>query len=292
MALLYPDVRMLLEARRKGAPFDRVMTIAHLAMFLHPRELATLQAEFKPRAVLEGYQFGSYSDPFFKECLGVSDLTTVDASDYEGAVRVHDMNRPIPPEMWNSFDAVIDAGSLEHIFNVPVALANMMRAARVGGRVFITTPANNLCGHGFYQFSPELMYRVFSAENGFEIKQVNFLRTPFPGVELSPICKVYRVSDPSAVTRRVGLQSSDAAMMQVEAVKREDVEPFQKSPQQSDYAAQWNNEAGVRSPLERLLKDRIAPKIPAWIKGRLLGHYIKRRYSYKNRSFYDPRSVE
>ena len=242
--------------------------------------------------MLQGYQWGNYSDDFFKECLGVAELTTVDASAYEGATRVHDMNSPIPQEMWNQFDAVIDAGSLEHIFNVPVALANMMRAACVGGRVFITTPANNLCGHGFYQFSPELMYRVFSPENGFEVKQVNFLRAPFPGVELAPIRKFYRVTDPSAVTRRVGLQSSDAAMMQVEAVKREDVEPFKKPPQQSDYAAQWNQEAGARSSMERLLKDRIAPRIPAWIKGRLLGHYIKRRYSYKNHSFYSRQPIE
>ena len=30
-----------------------------------------------------------------------------------------------------------------------------MALPKVGGDVYICTPANNLCGHGFYQFSPE-----------------------------------------------------------------------------------------------------------------------------------------
>jgi hypothetical protein len=32
------------------------------------------------------------------------------------------------------------------------------------------TPANNQMGHGFYQFSPELFFRVFSQENGYLLR--------------------------------------------------------------------------------------------------------------------------
>ena len=38
----------------------------------------------------------------------------------------------------------------------------------VGGSIFVNTPANNMMGHGFYQFSPELMYRIFAEANGFD----------------------------------------------------------------------------------------------------------------------------
>ena len=62
------------------------------------------------------------------------------------------------------------------IFNFPVAIRNLMRMAKVGGQVFLTTPANNFCGHGFYQFSPELAYRIFALENGFEPASVVFPR--------------------------------------------------------------------------------------------------------------------
>jgi len=36
----------------------------------------------------------------------------------------------------------------------------------------IHTPASNLCGHGFYQFSPELFYRALNATNGFEVERM------------------------------------------------------------------------------------------------------------------------
>jgi hypothetical protein len=47
---------------------------------------------------------------------------------------------------------VIETGSLDHIFNFPVAISNLMQMTRVGGSVFLTTVANNLCGHGFSGF--------------------------------------------------------------------------------------------------------------------------------------------
>ncbi len=82
---------------------------------------------------------------------------SLDCSDYEHCDIVHDMNRPIDPSHHGTFDVVIDGGSLEHIFNFPVAVANCMNLVKVGGSVFIFTPANNHMGHGFYQFSPDVL---------------------------------------------------------------------------------------------------------------------------------------
>jgi hypothetical protein len=48
-------------------------------------------------------------------------------------------------------------------FNFPVALANAMKMAKIGGHFAARTPANNQCGHGFYQFSPGLFYRIIGA---------------------------------------------------------------------------------------------------------------------------------
>src|SRR4029077_10267153 len=117
----------------------------------------------RPRqAPLAGYQFGNYADDFWNEFLDAESVETLDYSTYEGASIVHDLNSPVPASLHGRFDAVIEAGSLEHIFNFPMAIRNLMRMTKVGGWVFITTVANNLCGHGFYQFSPELIYRIFS----------------------------------------------------------------------------------------------------------------------------------
>ena len=39
---------------------------------------------------------------------------------------------------------------------------------KLGGHFIGVYPIDNFCGHGFYQFLPELFFRCFSQENGFE----------------------------------------------------------------------------------------------------------------------------
>ena len=97
------------------------------------------------------------------------------------------------------------------------ALSNLMRMTRTGGTLFLSTPANNLCGYGFYQFSPELMFRIFSPVNGFDPPRVTLLEGILPAFELTPVRRVYDVADPSAVRCRVGLRSRNPAMMAVQA---------------------------------------------------------------------------
>ena len=104
------------------------------------------------------------------QSLGASSVDSMDNSDFEGARLVHDLNQPIPADWKGRYDAVIDGGTLEHVFNFPVALRNVMEMVQPGGRLFIHNCANNLCGHGFYQFSPELFFRVLSPANGFQMQ--------------------------------------------------------------------------------------------------------------------------
>lgn len=277
MGLLYDDAGGMLEAKKRGISFNSVLTIGRLSLYLHPKELAAIGG-------LSDYVFGEFSDRFFREKLDTSELVTLDNSDYEGASRVHDMNQPLPLDLCGRFDAVIDGGSLEHIFNVPVSLANLMRAAKVGGSVFITTPANNLCGHGFYQFSPELMFRAFSPENGFEIRDIRLLRSPFPGVEAVPIRAVYRVIDPAITRQRVGLQSRHVAILRMEAIKRKETTPFAVAPQQSDYASAWVKDSATPERKDAL--RRMLDKFPLSISRIIRAHILRRRFSFANRKCY------
>src|SRR5689334_7760613 len=161
MAIQFQDAQELWEAHQNGASFERTATIAHLNLSLRPSDVRWLQRSYRAArpssqgTPLDGYRRGECVEVFLAGYLGAKECVSIDYSDYEGATVTHDMNLPIGREHWNGYDAVIDAGSLEHIFHFATALSNMMRMTKVGGRVFITTPANNLCGHGFYQFSPE-----------------------------------------------------------------------------------------------------------------------------------------
>ena len=292
MGLIFYDAKRLWEASLSGVSFERTLTVGHQQLFLHPSELKALRRAYQARpprplaSPLANYQFGEYADRFCREFLGVTALESIDYSAYEGATIIHDMNKPIPESLRGRFDALIEAGSLEHIFNFPVAVENLMQMVKVGGTVFLTTVANNQCGHGFYQFSPELIYRVFSAENGFESGPVVFLEATFPGVEETPIRRAYTVVDPISVGCRVGLVSRRPIMMAVEARKIKNARPFAVAPQQSDYTVAWNGGMASSAGKTAKLVRRIMKKLPLYWRRKLHGYYSNWKYSLRNRRFY------
>ena len=205
MGLNYWEARLLWEARSRGVSFVDTLTVARLSLNLHPGEVAWLAAAHRRRfpnaegTPLKSYQFGEYADDYLRSFAGASAVTVMDYSAYEGATVIHDLNQPVPEALCGKFDAVIEGGSLEHVFNYPVALASLMRLVKPGGTLFMSTPANNCCGHGFYQFSPELMYRVFSEANGFKVRRVVLVEGVYPSFELTSNRKAYEVRDPAAV---------------------------------------------------------------------------------------------
>jgi hypothetical protein len=107
------------------------------------------------------------SDVAFFALLGLRDVKALDFSDYEGPDIVCDLNEPVPPELRGRFATVLDGGTLEHVFDVRQALANVSLMLAPGGTVIHIVPVNNQVGHGFYQFSPTLFFDYYKA-NGFE----------------------------------------------------------------------------------------------------------------------------
>src|SRR6266436_899180 len=174
MALDNDGSRFLLYARSRGVEFTSTAMIGRQRLCIDYNRLSGNLADFGYRGVdigrlLEGAN--GYAEPFLK-VLGCEDVCSFDASPYEQATYVHDFNFPVNPHFHGRFTSVIDGGTLEHIFNFPVAIKNCMEMVTVGGHYLGITPANNACGHGFYQFSPELYFRIFSGENGFRTHQV------------------------------------------------------------------------------------------------------------------------
>ena len=62
-------------------------------------------------------------------------------------------------------------------------------------------PVNNFAGHGFYQFSPELAFRVLSPQYGFRILDA-ILIEPY-----RPSPRYFRVADPEAAGHRIPFRS-------------------------------------------------------------------------------------
>ena len=292
MGLNYWEARLLWEARSRGVSFASTLTVARLSLNLHPGEVAWLTAAHHrlfPNAEgtpLKNYRFGEYADDFLRSFIGASAVIVMDYSAYEGATVIHDLNQPVPERLCGAFDAVIEGGSLEHIFNYPAALTNLMRLVKLGGTLFMSTPANNCCGHGFYQFSPELMYRVFSEANGFKVQRVILVEGVYPSFELTSNRKAYEVRDPAEVGIRIGLVSQRPVMMLVEATKIRDVVPFASPPLQSDYVKVWQ-QADAKGPAGLAVRlKQLVDRLPRFIQSPLLGLRLRRLYSLSNRRFY------
>jgi SAM-dependent methyltransferase len=317
MGLSLEMTRFLLTARMQGVRFDDTLTLGRQHMTPGPKRLESLlAADGLWPAGAEGEAFraeltaAQWRFDVFSQRLGVKRLVACDASAFEGAEFVLDLNQPVGPEREQQFDVIIDGGTLEHVFNFPVAMSNVMRMLRVGGHFLCSTPANNECGHGFYQFSPELFFRVFSEADGFRVKRclaltdgtllARFLGVAYPYHARG---RLYEVTDPAKAGERVMMMSSLPAYLMVLAEKTAHVTPFRAAPQQSDYVPQWQagrtvtplDAMGGGSSTEGWLRRTFSEDFCREVLPRLAGLLDplrtwrhRRRNSFANRAWFRP----
>jgi len=239
-------VRALLAAHRKGADFSRIMMIGRQGLhFDSYYPLKVVMESFgikKADAEVERMfsEQNGFAEPLLR-MLGGQQISSIDASAYEGASIVHDMNLPIPDHLKDSFTLVIDGGSLEHVFNFPVAIKNCMEMVRGGGHFLGLSPANNCTGHGFYQFSPEVYFCIFSERNGFMVERLLVF-------ESAPRGRWFEVRDSESVGERVEIVNNRPTHVMVLARKLRKATVFANYPQQRDYVLRWGaNEASGAS---------------------------------------------
>jgi len=291
MGLDINSVRFLIDARKSGVNFGQVLTLGRLDLNVYPVRMRRLlekhglpSAAFAPDA-----PDTRYSEPVFK-ALGATDVSSMDASDFEGASYVHDLNEPVRADWKERFDVLFDGGTLEHVFNFPVALRNCMEMIKVGGSLFMHTVANNWCGHGFYQFSPELFFRALSPENGFKMERVIMH-------VVGPYGRWYEVSDPMDIRSRIELITFTPVQLILRARRQAVVPVFASMPQQSDYTPRWTVAPGEK-PTEGPASISYGPSRPKLAKilpglARLLhvvkiGLQIYRTHTMRNRRAFRP----
>ncbi len=295
MGILFSHVALLAQARQAGVCFDRTLTIGHQQSYLSQSQIQRLATRYGPQIDVEALSREKYVDELFKSLLNATVVQSLDYSDFEESELIHDMNEPIDSTLHEKFDVVIDGGSLEHIFNFPVAIANCMKLVKPGGSLFAFTMANNHAGHGFYQFSPELFFRILQPENGFEVCHVILEQHRYPGAELGHRTQCYSVVDPALLKTRVGLVSKSPVMMMVHALKTATVPLFTKAPIQSDYATayQSGDKPTAAAPTSRSVYQtcrRLARTcfraLPIRWQHFVDGQRQLRHYSFANKRFY------
>ena len=229
---------------QRGVDFTRTLTLGRQSLYMTSDEYSGIYAAVATPALNPR---GVFADEFLSS-LGAKTLDILDVSDYEGANIIHDMNLNLETRPDQRWSCVFDGGALEHIFHFPTAIRNCMEATAVGGHFVTVCPWTGFAGHGFYQFSPELFYRVLSPENGFEVERM-LVRLKGGWRE---------IVDPRTSGRRFEYQSKDPTVLFVSArrVREEDI--LARPPQQSDYVAMWSEKLRPSRPAVPRLAHRIA----------------------------------
>jgi hypothetical protein len=285
MALDFNSVKFLFWARNLGVSCNRTLTLGRMGLSCTPRQVRRALGDFNlsgtrgevDRCFRRTFGENLYADEFFR-FLGAKEIVSADYSNYEEATLLHDLNKPFPENLRGGFDLVMDGGTLEHIFDFPSALRHCLELVSVGGHFITITPANQWMGHGFYQFSPELYFRVFDAGNGFRLRKIVLFDC------LKADATFYEVKDPALIGKRVQLSSRKLMTMAVLAEKTAEVPIFAHPPQQSDYVAVWNEHqrkeeaaAGTKTAgagLFHRLRVAVNPYWPYWLR------YLKSRFSH------------
>ena len=199
------------------------------------------------------------SDVAVFELLGASEVLALDYTALEGADVVHDLNLPVPKELHERFDLLLDPGTIEHVFDVRQVMMNIARMVRPGGRVIHMSPSSNHVNHGFYQFSPTFFYDYYST-NGF-VGTKGFL------VESD-----IHVNDERWEIFEVGVEghfASAKALITLFVAEKTPASTVDRVPVQSHYvlmnagSGPTLEEASPRRPLRRVLKKTVPPRLRA-----------------------------
>jgi SAM-dependent methyltransferase len=179
-------------------------------------------------------QEDGFSENLFAK-LGFATIETMDFSDYEGATILQDLNRPIPEALAGQFDFIYDGGTIEHVFNVPMALENVFRLLKTGGRFVSLNGLNGWQGHGIYQFNPELVWTYWQRTAGCKVHACNAIHQN-PTIRKAPIA----MPDPALSGVRLRLRDlpEGRVYLQYEVEKTPEAALGQITLQ-SDYETKW-----------------------------------------------------
>jgi hypothetical protein len=212
-------------SKKKG--LGRVATIGRQALMIPQSRLANMMR------IPEKTKFEPFCEEFLIKHFEAKCVDSYDNSNYEGATHVVDMNKPVIAG--EKYDTIIDCGCVEHIYNVTQALKNISLLCASGGQIIHVLPANNFCGHGFWQFSPELFFSLYSKVNGYSETEV-FL------ADLRNQSEWFEVKQPKNGERAEVISKSPLYVM-CRTIMTSDFS--HENVQQSDYVHMWRLDSQI-----------------------------------------------
>ena len=222
MALTFHTFKFLEKLKKNNLNFGETLTIGRLNNLLEKEDFKLLNIQIDQNV---------YADKLLKQHFNLLSLNALDYSSFEDADIIHDLNIPLE-NSYKQFNTIIDFGTSEHVFNVTECLKNISNLCKINGHIVHCLPANNNCGHGFWQFSPELFFNIYDNTNGFDETEI-FL------INLFDKKNWYKINK-QKIGERLELNSKEPLYLLVKTKKIG--KNLYQNINQSDYEQQWLND--------------------------------------------------
>jgi hypothetical protein len=131
-------------------------------------EIQELEETIRNFAIANGYQdliWGKGVRHLFRDRYQIGDYRDCDING--AADLVCDLNKPLDRGLADSALTVLNGGTLEHVFDVARAFANMHEMTRMDGTMIHLAPLS-FYEHGFYNFNP-LFFRSIAEANQYKM---------------------------------------------------------------------------------------------------------------------------
>ena len=221
MALTFHTFKFLEKLKNEKFFFGKTLSLGRVNNLINKDEFKTLNIPVS---------YEKYADNILFDNFNLESLNSLDYSKFENADIICDLNEPIE-KINKQFDTILDFGTSEHVFNITQCLNNISDLCKINGYIIHCLPANNNCGHGFWQFSPELFFNMYNKKHGFENTEI-FL------INLFDKKNWYKVNKQKP-GERLELNSSEPLYILVKTKKIEN--NYFKNINQSDYEYQWSD---------------------------------------------------
>jgi hypothetical protein len=274
---------VLTEARINGFDLRDVCTVGKQNNYLKRKDFIKANKKLALNLDSNKYINFKYIDDIFKSYLGSKNVESIDFDSYENASIIHNLNQKIDKAHYNKYNSLIDSGSFEHLFDIKTVLQNYSNLLKTNGNLFISTCANNSCGHGLYQFSPEFFLSVFNKKNGFKIQDI-FLEEYSIFGNLRLFNNLFRYKGKKSFSERTILINNKPIDIIVHIVKEKTNTSFENVIQ-TDYSVE--NLQNKKINLNLTLKNKILNLTPKYIK-RIYEYFkYKKEYSLRNKKNFE-----
>ncbi len=167
-------LRMLIAIHKHQPITGNVLALGKQSIVISPKKILALfkeqNCEVNPNGIAHlgkkdnetrHRQKESIDDQVFFNLFSDVKYDTMDVSTYENASIIHDLNYPVPPELEEKFDFIIDGGTFDHLFDIKTAFANITKMLKPNGRIFQWNAASNFANAAYLSFSADFFHDYF-----------------------------------------------------------------------------------------------------------------------------------